>query len=75
MKTTRAKTSTAINTAAAAISVNPGGLGLRPLKFWSGWVVESSWNIIIFYNVREYEIRTLSKSGNFSDIERLAYVI
>jgi len=25
------------------------------------------------YNVREYEMRTLSKSGDFSEVERLVY--
>ena len=43
------------------IGVNPGGWGSQPPpRFWNG-VVGSSWNIILSYNVQEYEMKTLSK--------------
>ena len=38
--------------------------------FWE--VVEPTWNII-FYNLQEYEVRTLSKSGDSAEIERFVY--
>ena len=39
------------------------GWGCDPLDFGMG-VVESPWNIIISYNVQEYEIKKLSKVVN-----------
>jgi len=40
------------------IGVNPWGWGSRPPRFWD---VGSSWNVIVSYDVQDYEMRTLSK--------------
>jgi len=31
-------------------------------------------NIIVSYNVKAYEVRSLSKSGDFSEIDRFVYI-
>jgi len=49
---------------AAFIVVNSGGLGSQSPDFWMGIVGDvmgSPLNIIIFFNVQGYEMRTLSK--------------
>ena len=53
----------------ATIGVNPGARGSDPQILGVG-LVGSPWNIIVSYNVQEYETRTLSKSADFSEIER-----
>ena len=55
------------------IGINPEGVeGHDPPDFrWGG--CGSPWNIIISYNVQECEMRALSKSGDFSEIERFIY--
>jgi len=48
----------------------------HPPRFWDGEVMRvmgSSLNIIMSYNVQEYEMKTLSKSGDFSEIQRFTY--
>ena len=39
--------------------------GSRPLRFWDWGLWGSPWNIIISYNVQEYEMGTLSKVVTF----------
>ena len=46
------------------LGVNPGGLGSRPPDFVMR-VLPSPLNIIIRYNVEEYEMKTLSKVITF----------
>ena len=46
------------------IGVNPRGWGHDPESLrWESW---ESWNTIIFCNVQEYEMKTLSKRDDFS---------
>lgn len=48
------------------IGFNPGGVGMsQPPRFWGG--------VVGVHNIQEYEMRTFSKSGNFSKIEEVAY--
>ena len=52
-----------------------GCSGIMTPRFWDGGVVGSPWNNIISYkyNVQECEMRTLYKSGDFSEIEIFVY--
>ena len=65
---------TQMNIVMMGLGVNSGVWGSWLQRFWGGGVVGSPWNIIIPYNVQEYEMKNTFQSGDFSEIERLVYI-